>query len=208
MRNYLWTRAMQWPVDYFDDTHTYQGTAQMSAIGRDDVDLQSEIQTTNDAFLATLPAGWTIEPSYPMDAMTICFTLDKENFMRIAQSFVQSFVQDAVANNPPYFPMVVNPEKSLRYTGWTDDKGVDRAPAPSDQPSDQRGKGKRGSKLKEMTIVQQLSQIYAILVVKPNPDPQLKKVLRDLLRVIQRLVAGTATQSEIDALMAELTPFI
>ena len=204
MRNYIWTRAQYWPVDYFDDTHTPQGTAQLAAIGRDDTDLQSQIENANNVFLASLPANWTIEPSYPRDPMTINFTLDKDNFMRIAQAFVYSFVQDAVTNNPTYFPMVVNPEESLRYTGWTDDAGVTRDPTPSDRGIKAQG----GLKLKQVSLIQELSFIYGVLVTKPNPDAQLKKILRDLLTVIRALQQGIATQAQIDALMLELTPLV
>lgn len=63
----------------------------------------------------------------------------------------------------------------------------------------------RRIRLRQLSLLQSLAEIYAILVVKPNPDAQLRKLLRDLLTLIRHLTAGTATQAEIDAVNKELT---
>lgn len=125
---------MQYRAFIFDDTHTPQGDFPVYVLGRNDVDLGSQIQTQNSAIINGLPPLWTAEFQYT-DAITIYFLLDQASFMVIAQAFVSSFVADAVANQPPFFPMLVNPKKSPRYTGFTDAAGVKVEPPPSDKSS-------------------------------------------------------------------------
>jgi hypothetical protein len=88
--------------------------------------------------------------------------------------------------------------------GWTDEDGTKREPPPSE---DTKGAGKGGKKptSQHITVLQYLSQIYAIFVVKPNPTRQVKKVLADLLANIRRIAAGTETQAQLDAIFAELS---
>lgn len=132
MRNTFRTKAMQYRAFIFDDTHSPQGDFPVYVLGRDDVDLASQIQIANDGIINGLPPDWTAEFTYT-DAMTIYFLLDQDSFMVIAQAFAGSFVADAVANTPTFFPMLVNPERSPRKTGWTDPEGVKRGPYPTDK---------------------------------------------------------------------------
>src|SRR5258708_2130863 len=133
MRNYFSTRGMQWRCFLFDDTHNPQGDFPVCGIGRDDVDLQSEIQIANAAIVSGLPPLWTAEFTYDREPMTMFFLLDKDSFMVTAKGFASTFVSDAVANSPPAFPILVNPKTSPRYTGWKDPAGVARRGAPSDK---------------------------------------------------------------------------
>jgi len=128
---------MFWQIPYFDDTHAPQGQVPAYAIGRNDVDLKSEIDIQNNLFLSSLPANWTIEPFYPNEAMTMYFVLDKDSLMVTIKAFASVFVSDVVANQPPAFPILVNPKTSPRYTGWKDPAGVTRKPPPSDKKGDE-----------------------------------------------------------------------
>jgi len=132
LRNYILVRGIQWEINYFDDTHVLQGTVPDYAIGRNDVDLKTQIDIQNNLFLSSLPANWTIEPFYPLDPMSMYFLLDKDSFLVTLQAFAPQFVSDAVANQPPAYPMLVNPKVTPRKTGWTDPAGVRRAPPPSE----------------------------------------------------------------------------
>jgi hypothetical protein len=132
MRNYIFTKGITWQIEYFDDTHTSQGTVPGFAIGRNNVDLKTQIDEYNASFLSSLPPNWSIEPTYPTDSMTMYFLLDKESFMVILKQFAQSFILDAVANQPTFFPMEVNPKETPRKTGWKDPAGVKRDPPPSE----------------------------------------------------------------------------
>ncbi len=129
---------MQWTTNVFDDTHTPAGSFPTYAIGRNDVDLKSQIDLINAANLANLPLNWTQEYTYDRDAMTMYFLLDKDSLMVIYQTFAANFVSDAVANQPPFYPVLVNPQTSPKYTGWKDPLGIRRKPPPSDK------KGPRG----------------------------------------------------------------
>jgi hypothetical protein len=132
LRNYIFTRGIQWFDEYFDDTHVSQGTVPLYAIGRNNVDLKIQVDLQNNLFLSSLPANWTIAPSYPFDPMSMYFLLDKDSFMVTLQAFAPQFVSDAVANQPPAYPMLVNPKTTPRKTGWTDPAGVKRSPPPSE----------------------------------------------------------------------------
>jgi hypothetical protein len=124
---------MQWQDDYFDEFNVLQGQVPLYAIGRNDVDLKGQIDYQNNLFLSGLPAGWTITPIYQNAAMTVYILMDKDALMVILQAFAPSFVSDAVANQPPFFPMLVNPKETPRKTGWTDPAGVKRSPPPSEK---------------------------------------------------------------------------
>jgi hypothetical protein len=138
MRNYIFTRAIWYQMEYFDEFHVSQGTFPVGLIGRNDVDLRSRIDRYNANFLSTLPPNWTIEPTYPNEAFTIYFLLDKESVLNDPFGFItvlsQYYVQDAIINQPPVSPILVNPPTTPRKTGWTDPAGVKRKPPPSETP--------------------------------------------------------------------------
>jgi len=144
LRNYIFTRGIQWFDEYFDDTHVSQGSVPLYAIGRNDVDLKTQIDAQNNLFLNSLPPNWSIEPSYPNDPMTMYFILDKDSFMVTLQAFAPQFVSDAVANQPPAYPMLVNPKQTPRKTGWVDPAGVKRVPPPSEARKKSDFKGAAG----------------------------------------------------------------
>ncbi len=138
MRNYFKTRAMQWRAFIFDDLHNPAGDFPVYGIGQNDVELKQQVDIKNNAIATSLPANWTAEFTYDRSAFDLFFLLDKDAFMVIAHAFDENFVSDAVANQPPFYPVLVNPKTSPRYTGWKDPDGVTRKAAPSDK------KGARG----------------------------------------------------------------
>jgi hypothetical protein len=184
MRNYFFTRGLWWTVEYFDDMHVSQGTVQLQAIGEDDDDLVSEKDTANENFKNSLPPTWTTEPTYPADPITIYFTLDKSSFMVIAKQFAGQFVLDAYFNHPPLFSVLANPEKSPRYTGWTDSDGVKRQPAPTDKTS----KGSGGD-------IGLLQTLEIMLTNAVNSGPAF--LVQEIGHLIQHILDGTVTQAEV-----------
>jgi hypothetical protein len=132
LRNYIFSRAVQYEVHYFDEFHVEQGSGPMYALGRNDVDLGSEISIQNNLFTSSLPSNWTAEFSFPRQTMTIYFTLDKTSMMVILKAFAPQFISDAIANQPPFYPMLINPKETPRKTGWVDPEGVKRKPPPSE----------------------------------------------------------------------------
>src|SRR5258707_11038270 len=121
MRNYFSTKGLAWRAFLFDDTHSPQGDFPLFAIGRNSPDLKTQVDIQNSSVTSGLPPLWTVEFTYDVSELTIFFTLDKENFMVIAQAFAGSFVLDAISNQPPFYPLLVNPKTSPRYTGWRDE---------------------------------------------------------------------------------------
>lgn len=91
------------------------------------------MQAQNELIAAGLPANWTAEFTYDFEARTVYILLDKESLWVILVAFQGSIVADAFTNTPTFFPMLVNPKQSPRYTGWKDPAGVKRAAAPSDK---------------------------------------------------------------------------
>jgi hypothetical protein len=125
---------MYWRVEYFDEFSVSQGEVPMYAIGWDVKDLESEIGLANDSFKNSLPANWSISPKYPNPSMKLYFVMDKDALMVTFKGFAAIYVADAVANAPKTaFPMLVNPAKTPRRTGWTDPAGKKRKPTPSDK---------------------------------------------------------------------------
>jgi hypothetical protein len=134
LRNYLLTRAQYWIVHGFDEFGVEQTGGPAYAIGSDVKDLESEIQIQNDLFKNSLPANWTMTAEYPNPAYKLYFVIDKDAQLVTYKAFAATFVSDAVANAPKtYFPMLVNPAKTPRRTGWTDPAGIKRKPTPSDK---------------------------------------------------------------------------
>jgi hypothetical protein len=133
LRNYFFTRQLLWHVFVFDEFHNPQGDFPVYQIGRNDVDLQSQVQIQNAAIAASQPPNWTVEFTYDFEPRTVYILLDKESLFKFFIAFQPTLVADAFLNSPPFFPMLVNPETSPRYTGWKDPAGVERKPAPSDQ---------------------------------------------------------------------------
>jgi hypothetical protein len=147
VRNYISTRGMVWEIPYFDDTHVQMGQVQGFGLGENDVGLKTDIETNNAAFLSSLPANWTIEPYYPNPAITLYFLLDKAALFFSFYNFRATYLLDAITNTPPLFPILANPKKSPRSTGWTDPNGVKRTPPPSEKkepPSDGDFSGAQG----------------------------------------------------------------
>ena len=190
LRNYIFTRAMQYRAFLFDNVHAPQGDFPVYAIGRDDTDLQSQIEAINEQLISTLPAGWTYEFTYP-GAMTIYFLLDKDSLMTTFQAFAAQYVSDAVANQPPAFPILVNPPETPRNTGWTDPGGVKRKPTPSDKGS-KAGSFSGAATL--LSIVQQWQEIADKL--KTSKDSQQRRLASELQYLVNQVMSQRMSITE------------
>jgi hypothetical protein len=132
MRNYILAFGLNWQVNIFDDTHTPQGSFFTSMWGRDPQDLSNRVAADNDLIQSGLPLNWTAEFAYPNDPKKGYFLLDKSTLMHLLQTFPdQAWGDLSVEPSIQVFRNQV--EQTPRYTGWKDDDGVLRKPAPSDK---------------------------------------------------------------------------
>jgi hypothetical protein len=132
MRNYIFARGIQYRAFIFDDMHVQQGDFPVYAIGQNNVDLLSQQDVQNKLVTDSLPLNWTAEFVNDHDPITIYFLLDKDSLFVTFQSFAAQYVGDAMVNQPTFYPMLVNPEKTPRNTGWKDPAGIIRNPPPSE----------------------------------------------------------------------------
>jgi hypothetical protein len=127
VRNYIWTVGIRYNYD------ANGNTGEVFAFGSNNVDLKTEIDQNNLALTNAfdpLPVTFT----YPNDAVTVYWVLDKTNFMRFLrfQTGIDAIRVDALVNSPPLWPSLRAPAKTPRKTGWTDAAGVKRKPPPSE----------------------------------------------------------------------------
>jgi len=208
MRNYFAARFIQW------NQHADLGggsTVDLTdwAAGSDDDDLMNRVTIENQIVASTYSpdAVWTYE--YPFAPTTVYAQWDKNNWVTFL-NYMANFFGPAVVYRDPSFgdpPPELGffvPKRDTNYTprqGWKDDDGEERAPTPSDKGLGSSG----GFLLQQISLAQFLTQIYGVLVVKPNPTPQLKSLLQDILNAIKKALARTITQAEIDKILAELS---
>jgi hypothetical protein len=139
LRNYIFTVGIQYHYD------ANGNSGDLFAMGSNNVDLKTEIDQTNASIITAFdPTPVTF--TYPNEAVTVYWTLDKQNFMRFLrfQTGIDAIRVDALVNNPPLWASLRAPAKTPRKTGWTDRDGVKRKPPPSEDGKESDFSGAEG----------------------------------------------------------------
>lgn len=206
MRNYMSLFAIRWRQHvYLGGFEIYAGDA--TAVGGDEDNLLEQVKM-QDEFMMNAFGGDSTSDEFPNPAVQVFVCFDKETVLRMMQNVDRSgtsvavYLWDAITVEASQ-QIIRCTTESPRYTGWKDSAGVKRDAPPSDKGISSKTSG-GGLKLQQVALITLLSQMYAILITLPNPVPELKAVIKEILALIRSLSAGTATQLQIDKVLADL----
>ena len=134
-RNYVKVRGLKWQ---FNNVPLPAITGDLAAWGANDADLIAQRDRVNLLFLTANPPDTDWFFTYPNDPITAFILYDKPsvlsalNWQGNGLYFYANSVGLPVDGNQTW-PMLVNPDKSPRYTGWKDPAGEVHKPPPTDK---------------------------------------------------------------------------
>ncbi len=114
-------------------------TIDLAAFAGDDEDLLSRMYEVFDAFVNANPGFDWQGPIVPGDPITCYVLIDKNTIITALQGgdifndlYFYVYAVEAITGTQAW-PMLINPKRSPRYTGWTDPDGYRHLAPPSDR---------------------------------------------------------------------------